>query len=68
MKLSFVHLSTLGGAPEGYITMAFSDHQYLITLSHLPEFEIAIWDWRIGVKQTFQKSHEHSLNQQLRYI
>lgn len=37
-------------APEGYVSMAFSETTLLITLGRYPHFTITVWDWKMQQK------------------
>ncbi|GLV41140.1 hypothetical protein CBL_04664 [Carabus blaptoides fortunei] len=44
-------LRTLKGTPGvGYTALSFSDHEYLISLSCPPVFQIIVWNWRTQEK------------------
>ncbi|XP_046600315.1 cilia- and flagella-associated protein 43 isoform X3 [Neodiprion lecontei] len=44
------------GAPNGYLSSAFSGTEYLVTLSSFPQFDIILWQWRTGEKMAVRST------------
>ncbi|XP_067213028.1 cilia- and flagella-associated protein 43-like [Linepithema humile] len=38
------------GCPSGYLAIAFTSHDYLVSLGSYPDFPMIIWFWRTGEK------------------
>ncbi|GLG92433.1 Wd repeat-containing protein c10orf79, partial [Gryllus bimaculatus] len=59
-------LSLTGGSLNGYLSIAFSEKELLVSLGTYPDFLITIWNWRNGEKLVTQESVLREENQMLK--
>ncbi|GJQ81907.1 hypothetical protein Trydic_g3740, partial [Trypoxylus dichotomus] len=55
-----------GGTEDGYISLAFSEAEYLISLSGIPSFKITVWNWRNGERINSRETNLDTPNQLLK--
>lgn len=70
-KLGIGHIITKfffpGVTVTGFLSIKFSEMDYIIGLTNFPDFKLIIWNWRTGEKTCSQETNMKYLEQSLKY-